>query len=209
MSGEQKYKEGDALSQTMEATNKSEVIVFTNKQQVYKFKVSEFEDSKASVLGAYLPTKLNMEEGEAVIYLCIPGDYSGSILFFYESGKVAKVELSGYDTKSNRRRLTGAYSDKTPLAGIMLLKEDTEIALYSTEGRVVIFNSALLTPKSARTTQGVNIMTLKAKYKLRKAARLDETTIVNLSRYRARSLPAAGALLKEEDMEEKQVALEL
>ena len=209
MSGEQKFKEGDSLKTILETGNAAEFLVFTDKFQVYKTRCADFEDSKASLLGDYLPAKLGFDEGESVIDVCFPGDYSGNILFVYENGKVAKVELSAYQTKSNRRKLTGAYCDKSPLKAVFLLKEDTQVALYSTEGRALIFSTAQLAPKSTRATQGVAVLTLKKKATLHRAALLESSGIVNISRYRTRSLPAAGALLKEEDLKEKQIILEL
>ena len=207
MASEQKYKEGDGPSQTWDANNKDEIIVFTDKQQCYKARLSDFADTKASVLGDYLPSKLGFDEGESVVWACLPGDYSAHLLFFFENGKAARVELSGYQTQTRRRRLTGAYSDKSPLVTVLLLKEDYEVAVTSTEGRCVVFHTASLNPKSTRSTQGVNVMTLKPKYKVEKACPLAETPIVNISRYRARSLPIAGALLKEEDRGEEQMSL--
>ena len=209
MSGEQKFKEGDRLKFSLETTNAAEIMVFTDKFQVYKARCADFEDSKASVLGDYLPGKLGFDEGESVIDVCFPGDYSGSVLFVFENGKVAKVELSAYQTKSNRRKLTGAYCDRSPLKAVFLLKEDTQLALYSTEGRALIFSTAQLAPKSTRATQGVAVMTLKRKAVLHRAVLAERSGIVNAARYRTRSLPAAGALLKDEDAEEKQIVLEL
>ena len=207
MSGEQKFKEDDALRESFETSNAKEVMFFTDKCQVYKTRLSEFDDAKASVLGDYLPAKLSMDEGEHVIGTVLPGDYRGYILFFFENGKVAKVELSAYRTTSNRRRLTGAYSDKSPLKTLLHITEDCEVALYSTEPRVLIFNTALLGAKSTRSTQGVAAMTLKKKYTLDYACLPDRTGIGNLARYRGRSVPAAGALLKTEDSDDKQLSL--
>ncbi len=209
MSGEQKFKEGDELKFSCETTNSAEIMVFTDKFQVYKARCADFEDSKASVLGDYLPGKLGFDEGENVIDVCFPGDYTGSVVFVFENGKVAKVELSAYQTKSNRRKLTGAYSDRSALKAVFLLKADAQIAIYSTEGRALIFSTAQLAPKSTRATQGVAVMTLKRKALVHRAVLADQSGIVNVSRYRTRSLPAAGALLKDEDAEEKQIVLEL
>ena len=209
MSGEQKYKEGDKLVSTVETTNKAEIMVFTDKAQVYKTSLSEFADSKASVLGDYLPTKLGFEEGENVISLCLPGDYAGFMLFVFENGKAAKVSLDTYNTKSNRRRLTGAYSDKVPVKGIFCLKEDTNVVLYSTDGRALVLNTALLAPKTTRTTIGVSAMSLKKKATLDHISMLEGSTIKNVSRYRSKALPAAGAILKEEDAEDQQLSLEM
>ena len=207
MGGEQKYKEEDGPSQSFESMNNSEIMFFTDRAQVYKTRLSEFEDTKASALGDYLPAKLGMDSGENVVAAVLPGDYKGSLLFFFENGKVARIELSAYQTVSNRRRLTGAYSDKSPLISIMHLTEDREVALYSTEPRVLIFHTALLAPKTTRSSQGVAVLTLKKKHTLVRAAYAEETGIANLSRYRGRSIPATGALLKEEDSEEKQLSL--
>jgi len=207
MGGEQKYKENDGPYQEFEAANKDELLIFTDRQQVYKVRVSDFEDSKASVLGVYLPTHLGMDEGENVICIVNPGDYSPHILLFFANGKVARLELSAYATKANRKRLTGAYSDKSPVVAILPLTEEREIAVFSTEGRALVFSSALLTPKTSRTTIGVSLMNLKPKYKLEKAMFTEQSPIKNTARYRARSIPVAGAILREEEREEKQLSL--
>ena len=207
MSGEQKFKEGDALAASFEAGNRDELLIFTDRCQVYKAKCFEFEDSKASVLGDFLPAKLGMEEGESVVGLCLPGDYRGSLLFFFENGKVAKVDLASYDTKSNRRRLTGAYSDKSPLRTMLMLKEDAEVVLYSAAGRALIFSSAMLAAKVTRSTQGVAVMTLKKNDHVERAALLSQTPITQPSRYRARSIPAAGMILKDADSDQMKLEL--
>ena len=207
MSGEQKYKEGDGPGQQAEATNAAEVMFFTDRCQVYKTRLSEFGDSKASVLGDYLPAKLGMDEGESVVYMVLPGDYSGHLLFFFENGKAARVEMKAYATVSNRRKLTGAYSDKSGLVTILPLTEDRELALLSTEPRALIFHTSLLLPKATRSTQGVAVMTLKPKYQLQRVCTPEESGIVNLPRYRARSIPGTGALLRPEDRGEEQLTL--
>ena len=208
MSSEQKYKEGDALRQGFETTSNAEAMFFTDKCQVYKIRLGEFDDAKASVLGDYLPTKLKMDAGESVIFMVLPGaDYAGSLLFFFENGKAARVELKAYQTTSNRRKLTGAYSDKAPLACIRRLDEDCELAVYSNEPRCLIFHTALLAPKTTRSAQGVAVMTLKPKYHLESVRLSDETAITNRTRYRVRAIPAAGALVKEEDSEDQQISL--
>ena len=207
MSGEQKYKEGDGPGQQAEATNAAEVMFFTDRCQVYKTRLSEFGDSKASVLGDYLPAKLGMDEGESVVYMVLPGDYSGHLLFFFENGKAARVEMKAYATVSNRRKLTGAYSDKSRLVAILPLAEDRELALLSTEPRALIFHTSLLLPKATRSTQGVAVMTLKPKYQLQRVCTPEESGIVNLPRYRARSIPGTGALLRPEDRGEEQLTL--
>ena len=207
MNSEQKYKEGDGLRQSFETTNAAEVMFFTDRCQVYKARLSDFDDAKASVLGDYLPAKLNMDAGENVVFAVLPGDYSGALLFFFENGKAARVEIKAYQTTSNRRKLTGAYSDKAPLACVRRIDSDCELAVYSTEPRCLIFHTALLAPKTTRTTQGVAVMNLKPKYRLDTVKTLEESGISHLSRYRVRALPAAGALLRQEDSEEKQLDL--
>ncbi len=207
MASDQKYKEGDGPYLQWETSNREELLVFTDKYQCYKTRLSDFDDTKASALGDYLPTKLAMDPEERALWACIPGDYSGSLLFFFDNGKAARVELSAYQTQTKRKKLTGAYSDKAPLVSILLVKEDFEAAVISTEGRCLIFHTASLNPKTTRTTQGVNIMTLKPKYRVERALPLSQTAIVNTTRYRSRSLPVAGALLREEDRGEEQMTL--
>ena len=207
MSGEQKFKEDDALSMSVESSNAAELMFFTDKAQVYKTRASDFADGKASQLGDYLPAKLGMDEGESVMGMVLPGDYSGYMIFFFENGKAAKVELSAYRTTSNRRRLTGAYSDKSPLRAMLHIREDREIAVYSSEPRVLIVSTALLGVKTTRTTQGVALMTLKKKHTLDAVRFPEETGITDLARYRGRSIPATGALLKTEDSDDKQLSL--
>ena len=207
MSGEQKYKEGDGPFLQWEGNNRDELLVFTDRQQCYKTRLSDFADTKASVLGEYLPTRLGMDAGESVVWACITSDYAGHLLFFFQNGKVARVELASYKTQTRRKRLTGAYSDKSPLAAALLLSEDRELAVFSSEGRCLIFHTSVLAPKSTRSTQGVAVMTLKPKYKVEKVLPLEETTVVQVSRYRPRALPAAGALLKEEDRGEEQLSI--
>ena len=208
MNSEQKFKEGDALRQTFETTSNAEAMFFTDQCQVYKTRLGEFDDAKASVLGDYLPTKLKMDAGENVIFMVLPGvDYAGSLLFFYENGKAARIEMKAYQTASNRRKLTGAYSDKSPLACIRRLDEDCELAVYSNEPRCLIFHTALLAPKTTRSAQGVAVMTLKPKYHLETVLLSEETSITNRTRYRVRAIPAAGALVREEDSEDQQISL--
>ena len=207
MSGEQKFKEGDGLFRQIEATNNTELMFFTDRQQVYKVRAADFADGKASLLGDYLPTKLGMDEDEKVIDLVLPGDYSGHVLFFFENGKCARVSLSAYATTSNRRKLTGAYSDKSPLAALLKLTEDKELALISTEPRALLLHTALLAPKTTRATQGVAVMNMKPRYHLDRVCTPEESGITNLARYRVRSIPAAGALLREEDQGREQMTL--
>ena len=209
MSGEQKYKEGDGLLRRMELTNRAELLVFTSACQAYKCRLSDFDDSKASVLGDFLPAKLGMDEGENVVDVMPAGDYSGWLLFVFENGKIAKVERSAYATKSNRRKLTGAFSDKSPVKAIICLPEEKEIAVYATDGRALVISSALLSAKSTRSTQGVAVMALKKKSVVDRAVLLEKTSIVNRSRYAVRTIPAPGSLLRPEDAEEKQMEIDL
>ena len=209
MSGEQKFKEGDSLRYSVETSNKEELLVFTDQFQCYKTRLSDFEDGKASQLGDYLPQKLGMDPGESVIQVVLPGDYKGFVLFFFENGKVAKVPLSAYETKTNRKKLTGAYSDKSPIRTITALEEDTQMVIYSSDGRAAIFSTAQLLPKTTRNTQGVAVFTPKKKAILDRAAMLSGSGIVNESRYRSKTIPTAGALLKEEDTGIKQASFEV
>ena len=209
MSGEQKFKEGDSLSFSQETTNRAEFLVFTDRYQCYKSRLSDFDDGKASQLGDYLPQKLGFEAGENLVALVFCGDYKGFVLFFFENGKAAKVPLSAYETKTNRKKLTGAYSDRSPLIKVVALDTDEQMAVYSTDGRAAIFSTAQLLPKTTRNTQGVAVMTLKKKATLRDAVLLSKSGIVNESRYRTKTIPSAGALLKEEDSAEKQQTFEV
>ena len=209
MSGEQKFKEGDSLAYSVETTNRAEILVFTDKFQCYKSRLSDFEDSKASLLGDYLPQKLGMDAGENVLQVIFPGDGKGFLLFFFENGKVAKVPLSAYETKTNRKKLTGAFSDKSPVVKILSLGADAQIAMYSSDGRAMIFSTADLLPKTTRNTIGVAVMSLKKKAVLQNALPLEQSGIENQARYRMKTIPAAGALLREEDSREKQATFEV
>lgn len=206
MNSEQKYKDGDSLKVSYEASNRKEFLVFTDKQQVYKLRLRDMEDSKASVLGTYLPAKLEMDEGESVLTI-IPADYDTMLLLFFENGKVAKYPTSVYDTKTNRKRLTGAYSDKSPLVEVIQIKDEGEFVLFTTEGRALLLNSEALQAKASRTTQGVAVLKLKPKYQLERVTAFADSGIQNKSRYKAKTLPAAGALLRPEDRGETQTSL--
>ena len=209
MSGEQKFKEGDSLDFSCETTNKAELLVFTSMYQCYKTRLSDFEDGKASLLGDYLPQKLGMDQGETVLKVVLPGDYKGFALFFFENGKAAKVPLSAYETKTNRRRLTSAFSDKSPLVTAMVMDADQQVVLYSSDDRAAIISTAQLLPKTTKNTQGVAVMTLKKKAVLRRVALLEGSGIVNASRYRNKTIPTTGAPLKEEDAPEKQIRFDM
>ena len=209
MSGEQKFKEGDSLAFSKETSNRGEILVFTDKFQCYKARIADFPDGKASQLGDYLPQKLEMEPGENLLQVVLPEDYKGFLMFFFENGKAAKVPMSAYETKTNRRKLTGAYSDKSPLRTILAMQADAEVALYATDGRAVIFSTALLLPKTTRNTQGVAVMSLKKKALADRAVLLADSGIANAARYRCKAVPAAGALVKEEDSGNKQIEFAL
>ena len=209
MSGEQKFKEGDTLSFSAEATNRSEILVFTDRFQCYKSRLSDFEDGKASQLGDYLPTKLEMEQGESVVQVVLPGSYQGFVLFCFENGKLAKVPLSAYETKTNRRKLTGAYSDKSPVKSVLSFEEDTQIALYSSDGRALVVSTALMSPKTTRNTIGVSVLTLRKKAVLDRVLPFYDSGIVNAARYRSKNIPAAGTVLKDEDVSQKQIAFDV
>ena len=209
MSSEQKFKEDDGLLMRFEAMNSSELLVFSDRCQVYKTRLSDFEDSRASSLGTFLPSKLQMDEGESVFSVVFPADDRMSLLFVFENGKVARVGIRAYSTKSNRRKLTGAYSDRSPLRAILSFTQERDAVVYSTEGRALLFNTAQLAEKATRDSQGIQVMTLKPKYRVETASFLEDTPIRNHARYRIRSLPAAGALLKPEDTGETQLTLDL
>ena len=202
MSGEQKYKDGD-----FESTNRAELLVFTDRQRVYKTKLSDFADTKASALGTYLPSQLEMDDGERVFTVILPGDYKKDLLLFFENGKIARIPLSAYETKTNRKKLINAYSDKSPLAEVLPISGECDVAAFSSDGRALVFNTSLLQVKASRSTQGVAGMSVKNKHKLVSAALLENTSVKNKSRYRVRSLPGAGALLKDEDRGETQMSL--
>lgn len=206
MSGEQKLKDGDEITQTMESTNNRELLFFTNRCQVYKAKIADFDDTKASVLGDFIPAKLGMEEGENVIYMAVTKDYSGFMLFFFENGKVAKVELSAYETKTNRKKLVKAYSNKSLLAAARFAAEDCELVLQSSAGRLLLLHTGAIAPKSTKDTIGVAVMTLKRGQKLLHVRDYREGEFAKPHRYRTKNLPAAGAFLSAED-EGEQLAL--
>ncbi len=207
MSGEQKYKDGDSLRISLESSNRCDLLIFTDKQQIYKLRLADMEETKASSLGVYLPSRLQMDDGENVLTMVAPGDYKRQLLLVFENGKAARLECSAYETKTNRKKLVNAYSDKSPLAAVIPLAGETDIACYSSDDRALVFNTSLLQTKTSRTTQGVGVMSLKAKRALVRAVPVSETQIKNISRYRVRSLPAAGAILKPEDREEQQLSM--
>lgn len=203
MSSEQKLKDGDSVVQTLEATNNTDLLFFTDRCQVYKAKAADFDDTKASVLGDFVPTHLHMDPGESAIYMAVTTDYKGYMLFFFENGKLAKVDLSAYETKTNRKKLIKAYCEKFPLAAIRQITEDCELVVQSTAGRILLLNTGAITPKTTKDTQGVAVMTLKKGHRLSSVRDYKEGEFVKPARYRTRSLPAAGALLSAEDAGEQ------
>ncbi len=207
MNSAQKYKDGDGLRRMVESTNKAELIFFTSKQNAYKAKGYDFEDTKASLLGDYLPAKLEMEQDETVVAMAVTVDYKGDMLFFFENGKAAKVPLSSYKTVSNRRRLINAYSDKAPLAAILQLQEECDLLLISDNNKGLVIHSALIPAKTSKSTQGVKVMTQKAKHTLVDAKTVAEAGLTNLSYYRTKNIPAVGHLLRQADLPSDQVTL--
>ena len=203
MSGEQKLKDGDELLFTCESTNAAELLFFTNHQQVYKSRAADFADTKASVLGDYVASKLGMDEGETPIYMVVTGNYTGWMLFFYQNGKCAKVPLSSYQTKLNRRKLLKAYSDKAELAAIRYLPEETELAIFTSNSRLLLAGSALIPEKATRDTAGVNVVSLKKNAKITRVTLAAGLELANPHRFRVRTLPAAGAILHQEDITEQ------
>ncbi len=207
MNSAQKYKDGDGLRRAVESTNKAELIFFTSKQNAYKAKGYDFEDTKASLLGDYLPAKLEMEQDETVVAMAVTNDYSGDMLFFFENGKGAKVPLSAYKTVTNRKRLINAYNDKSPLCACLQLTEDTDLLLVSDNQKGLVVHSALIPSKTTKSTQGVSVMTQKAKHTLEKVSTVAEAGLTNLSYYRTKNLPAVGHLLRQQDLPSDQVTL--
>lgn len=203
MSGEQKLKEGDKMLPEIECSNKNELLFFTNMQQVYKAKVDDFPDTKASVLGEYVPSKLEMGEGEQVSYMAVIDDYSGYMIFVFENGKLAKVDVSAYATKTNRKKLINAYSAKSPLAQALYIKEDTDIVLCSSSGRMLLINTAGILPKTTKDTQGISAMKLKKTHKVQSIHLYNPGEFEKEWRFRAKNLPAAGALPSEKDIAEQ------
>lgn len=199
MSSTQKLKDGDEIAQTVETTNSAELLFFTNKCQVYKSRACDFDDTKASVLGDYVAAKLEMEEGELPVYMAVTSDYSGYMMFFFESGKAAKVSLDAYRTVTKRKKLIKAFSDKSPVAAVMQLAADEEIVVISSAGRHLLLNTAVILPKTTKDTIGVGVMTLKKGQRLMSARKYREGEFAKAYRYRAKNLPAAGALLSSED----------
>lgn len=194
MSGEQKVKEGDEVERTFECSNKDEILAFTDKFNVYKAKVDDFDDSKASQLGTFVASKLEMEQDEKVVYICVIREYKGYMIFAFENGKVAKVDISAYQTKTNRKKLIKAYSSKAPLAAVKYIEEDAELVLTSSNGRMLILNTGAISPKSTKDTIGVAVMTQKKNQHLESMRYYKEGEFEKAWRFRTKNLPAAGVL---------------
>ena len=203
MSGEQKLKDGDEVLFTCESTNSVELLFFTNHHQVYKSHAYDFGDSKASVLGDYVASALGMEEGEVPLYMVVTPNYRGWMLFFFQNGKCAKVPLSSYETKQNRRKLLKAYSNKEELACMRYLPEETELAIFTTNNRLLLAGSALIPEKTTRDSAGVNVISLKKNARIARVTLSEGLELGDAHRYRVRTLPAAGALLRQEDTTEQ------
>ena len=203
MSGEHKLKENDEIVMSVETTNSVELLFFTNKCQVYKSRACEFDDTKASVLGDYVATKLQMEPDETALFMAVVKEYKGYMLFFFQNGKVAKVDISAYETKQNRKKLIKAYSDKSPIVNAVYIPEDKELVMKSTAGRYLLFNSGAISAKTTKDTQGVAVMSLKKGHRVESVADVKEGQFVKMGRYRTKTLPSAGAILSAEDQGEQ------
>ena len=203
MSGAHKLKENDYITLELDSTNSAELLFFSDRCQTYKSRASEFEDSKTSLLGDYVPTKLGFDQGENSVYMAVTTDYKGYMLFFFENGKVAKVDMESYATKTNRKKLINAYSDKSPLVAAYYITDDTEFVIKSTSGRLLLFNSGAIASKTTKNTQGVAVMTLKKGHRVASVVNFKEDMFVKPQRYRTKTLPSAGATLAADDSGEQ------
>lgn len=207
MSGEQKLKDGDEIIQELEFTNNCDLLFFTDKCQVYKAKADDFAQTKASVLGDYVAAKLGFDEGENAVKMVATKDYKGMLLFAFENGKAAKVPLESYATKTNRKKLTGAYSDKSPLVGLLYIPEDEEVLFKASSGNMLLVHTGALALKTTRSTQGVAVLKPKKGHRLFSIERYKDGTFTNPKRYRTSSLPARGALPVNDDSKDEQLSL--
>ena len=203
MSGEQKLKENDEIIETVEAANNTELMFFTDKCRVYKAKAADFDDSKASVLGDYVASKLEMEPDENAVYMAVTTDYKGFMLFFFENGKLAKIDLSAYETKTNRKKLIKAYCEKFPVVNMFCVTEDKEYVMKSTSGRILLLNTGAIAVKTTKDSMGVSVMTLKKGHRVSSVKEYTDGEFVKPARYRTRTLPAAGATLSADDVGEQ------
>ena len=207
MSSEQKYKEGDGLRRQLESANHHELLIFTDRQQVYRLRLSDVEPTKASVLGSFLPTLLNMDEGESVLDMVDPGDYRGSLVLAFANGKLAHIPLESYQTKGNRKKLLNAYSDKSRLVGLVHLTEEKDLFLLTNDGRGLVVNSSLVALKTTRNTQGVSVLSLRGRKELAEILPAEDAHLSDPSRYRAKAIPKAPVALTMEDRGEEQLSL--
>lgn len=203
MSSEQKLKENDEIIETVEAANNTELLFFTDKCRVYKAKAADFDDSKASVLGDYVASKLEMEPDENAVYMAVTTDYKGFMLFFFENGKLAKIDLSAYETKTNRKKLIKAYCEKFPVVNMFCVTEDKEYVMKSTSGRILLLNTGAIAVKTTKDSMGVSVMTLKKGHRVSSVKEYTDGEFVKPARYRTRTLPAAGATLSADDVGEQ------
>ena len=207
MSSDQKYKEGDSLRRCLESANNHEILIFTDRQQVYRLKLSDVEPTKASVLGSFLPSELKMDEGETVLDMVDPGDYRGTLVLAFANGKLAHIPLEAYRTKTNRKKLLNAYSDKSPLVGLVHLTDAADLFLSVNDGRGLVVNSSLLATKSTRNTQGVSVVTLRGRKQVDGILLLEDAHLQDPSRYRARTIPKAPVAMTLADKGEEQMSL--
>ena len=207
MSSEHKLKEGDRILRAVETGNRAELLFFTNMQQVYKSRACDFDDTKASVLGDFVASKLQMDPGEVPLYMAVTGDYSGYMLYFFENGKAAKVDMRAFETKTNRKKLVKAFSDKSPVAAFRQIAEDCELVVVSSAGRMLLLNTGAIAPKTTKDTQGVAVMTLKKGQRVLEVRPYTEGMFKKPYRYRTKNLPAAGALPSSEDSGEQMTLL--
>ena len=207
MSSEHKLKEGDRILRAVETGNRAELLFFTNMQQVYKSRACDFDDTKASVLGDFVAGKLQMDPGEVPLYMAVTGDYSGYMLYFFENGKAAKVDLHAFETKTNRKKLVKAFSDKSPVAAFRQIAADCELVVVSSAGRMLLLNTGAVAPKTTKDTQGVSVMTLKKGQRVLEVRPYTEGMFKKPYRYRTKNLPAAGALPSVEDSGEQMTLL--
>ena len=203
MSGEHKLKDGDEIMMQVESSNAAELLFFTNKCQVYKTRACEFDDTKTSVMGDYIAAKLEMEEGEVPIYMAVTKDYAGHMLFIFENGKAAKVRMDSYSTKTRRKKLINAYSNKSPAAHVQYMHEEGELAIFTSAGRLLCLNTKMISEKTAKDTQGVAAITLKKNHKIDRVTDFVAEKYSDPHRYKTKSLPATGAILKTEDVGEQ------
>ena len=207
MGGEQKLKEDDSIILTVEASNRSELLFFSDKCQVYKSRASDFDECKASSLGHYVPSALGFDNGENCVYMAVTDDYKGYVVIFFKNGKAAKIRLDAYETKTNRKKLINAYSDKSEAVAFFALKQDAEVVLKASNDRFLIVNTAMIAEKTTKNTQGVSVMTLKSKNFLAGAKLAEGDDFTNPHRYKTKNLPAAGSFLSDEDKKKNQLTM--